>query len=395
MLLLKNQIIKYYDIYKKKTVNSHMPSSLFFTDDMKAFEPLNEYFKHKVFYSRSWTSENTINTNAQHLLDFFLYIEDNELDWKTLNNDIMAQWRDNIKKQGLSGKPLTNKTVNARLQAVIGFYDFCILSGYISEHPFLFNHFKVEVKDSFNQKNRFIDQKRAVSKLAEGDSRIIIPTLGEVSLFLSQKMPVETQAMALLMYETGMRRSEVYSLNLEAVESINPNKEIKFYEMFLGNTQMTIKGNKSRKVVISNKTLLILNAWLKSDLRLKNESKFIEKHGCKPKTVFVTRHGNNYQNDTLNTAFRTICKSAGFEANKITPHVLRHSFATHNLVYNLKKFDGSEEMMMQWLSNRLGHSSPSITRDHYIHFVNELKVKEQKVLTKYEDHLNSIRSDHA
>lgn len=394
MLFLKSQTIEYYNIYKKDTVKSHIPTTLFFTDDMVSFEPLNEYFKHKVFYSRAWTSENTINNNSQHLLDFFLYVEDNELDWKQLNNDIMSQWRDNIKKEGISGKPLSNKTVNARLQAVIGFYDFAIQSGYITESPFLFKHFKKEIKSSFNQKNRMVDQKRAVSKLSESGSKIIIPTLDDVSLFLSQKMPVETQAMALLMYETGMRRSEVYSLNIDALENVLDDGS-NFYEMYLDADKMSIKRNKSRKVVISKKTLMILNAWMKSNVRSKNSEKFITKHETEPKTVFITRHGNYYKNDTLNTAFRVVCENAGFNKSKITPHILRHSFATHNIVYNLDKFDGSEEMMMQWISNRLGHSSVSVTRDHYIHFVNELKIKEQKILTQYEAHLNNIRGEDA
>lgn len=74
----------------------------------------------------------------------------------------------------------------------------------------------------------------------------------------------------------------------------------------------------------------------------------------------------------------------------ITPHTLRHAFATHNLVYNLDKFNGSEERMLSWISNRLGHSSVNVTREHYIHFVNDLKIKENDVLTKFEEDINSI-----
>ncbi len=390
MLLLKNQDIEYYDTYRKKIIKGDLKTSLFFTDDMKVFEPLNQYFIHKVFYSRAWASVRTIESNSQHLLDFFLYIEDNELDWDNLNNAIITQWRDNIKQEGILGKPLQNSTVNARLQAVVGFYDFCTATGLLDKHPFLFAAFNVNLKSSFNQKNTTIPKNRAVVKLGKGDSRISIPTIKELSLFLSQDMPVETRLMCLLMYETGMRREEVYTLNTEAIQSIKHKKSQQFYNVYLDNNNMKTKGVKNRNITIGQKLLLILQEWITSDNRKKRVTKFTEKNGYVPETLFITTQGNNYSADTLNKTLERVCEKADFAKNKITPHILRHSFATHNLVYNLDKFQGSEERMLQWLSNRLGHSSPSTTREHYIHFVNDLKIKEQNVLTEFEKSINSL-----
>jgi site-specific recombinase XerD len=390
MLLLKNKEIEYFDIYRKKMIKGDVPISLFFTGKMKSFEPLNQYFIHKVFFSRAWASENTISTNSQHLLDFFLYIEDNEFEWDNLNNDILVQWRDNIKKEGILGKPLKNSTVNTRLQAVISFYDFCLSMNYIQEHPFIFSAFNTKVNSSFNQKNLVLSKNRAVSKLTKNTPEISIPTLNELSIFLAQKMPIETRLMCLLMYETGMRKEEVYTLNYEAIYSIKINEKQNFYNIFLDNTKMKTKGSKDRTVVIGLKLLSLLQDWYGSKRKIKLYDKFEKKHQLVPKTFFITNHGNYYKNDTLNSTLERICENAGFNKNKITPHALRHSFATHNLVYNLDKFKGSEERMLQWLCNRLGHSNPSTTREHYIHFVNDLKIKEQDILTDFEKKINGM-----
>lgn len=390
MLLIKNQKIKYFDKYQKDLKDTPLLMPLFFKDNMQSFEELNQYFIHKVCYLRTWKSENTLNSSAQHLLDFFLYLEDNKLNWKNLNNDILVCWRDNIRKSGILGKPLSNTTVNSRLQAVLGFYDFCLIENYIEKHPFLFKTFHFNKNDNFNQKNTSIKINTAVAKLPKSDTKITIPSIQDIGIFLSQKMAIETRLMALLMYETGMRREEVYTLNKEAIENIILTEDL-FYPIYLDNNSMKTKGSKNRTIIIEKNTLSLLKNWLTSKRRKENNEKYIKKFNKSSSKVFISRKGNEFKNDSLNKSFINICKKCNFDDHKITPHILRHSFATHNLVYNLDKFNGSEERMLQWLSNRLGHASVSVTREHYIHFVNDLKIRENETLTRFEKEILNLK----
>lgn len=389
MLLIKEKYIEYYDIYRKKIIKGDLKTVLFFTDEMKAFSPLNQYFIFKVFHERTWQSYKTIEVNAQHLLDFFIYLEDNGLSWKNLNNGLLTQWRDNIKEMGITGKPLSNKTVNARLQAVISFYEFAIESGFIETNPFTFKNFNVMAKNTFNQKNIKISKYKAIAKLQNESVNITVPTMKEIKSFLELKMPIETKLMSLLMYETGMRRNEVYTITESAISKIQVNNQ-NFFNIYLDNKEMETKNLKNRTVVIGKSLLILLKDWISSNKRMEKVEKYKEKHGLETKRLFITSHGNEYKNDTLNTSIEKVCKKQNYTGTKITPHILRHSFATHNLFYNLSKFDGSEEKMLYWISNRLGHSNTSTTRDHYIHFVNELKIKEQKVLTDFEKEIKNL-----
>lgn len=393
MLLIKDKKIKFYNQYLNQVIDSKVAIPRFYTDDMLLFHPLNDYFIYKIYYESSWKSERTIQTNAQHLLDFFIYIEDNDLEWNNLNNSILNQWRDNIKECGILGAELSNNTVNQRLQAVIYFYNWCFSESIINEHPFLFRTIFIKDNKNFNQNNLNIIKNKAVSKLKNNKAIISVPTLEEVKTFLEQKMPIQTKIMALLMYETGLRKEEVCSLKEEQF-NIKLEKNKHFYFIHLNSKIVKTKGNKSRDIVVEKSLLQLIKQWIKSDTRIKYKEKFKNNYSKNTNLLFISQKGNEIKDSTLNKAFEKICIKASFKKDKITPHILRHSFATHNLVYNLSKFNGSEERMMDWLSNRLGHSSISTTREFYIHFVNELKIKEEKVLSEFEKEINKFNKVH-
>lgn len=71
--------------------------------------------------------------------------------------------------------------------------------------------------------------------------------------------------------------------------------------------------------------------------------------------LFVTANGNPIKPNTLNQIFRVVSEKADI---KITPHMLRHSFAVYFL-NNLKKLGHSQPL--KTLQSRLGHSNISTT----------------------------------
>jgi integrase/recombinase XerD len=389
MHVVKNKKIKFYNKYLEKIESSDFFVPRFYFDNMQSFIEINDYFIEKIFLSRSWQSEKTISINAQHLEFFFCYIEDNNLNWKNINKNILSQWRDNIKKQGISGKELSNKTVNASLQSVISFYNYCYINNIVKSNPFQFTSFSCKNNLSFNQKNLINKSRRAVVKLSENFNSIEIPTQDELGLFFLQKTNKETEIMSRLMYECGLRREEVYTINKEAFEDIKCSDEQFFYYFYLDNDFMTTKGKKNRKTIISKSLLNEIKKYINGVNRDKRVDKFEKKYKIKTNKVFISRLGNQFSGVSLNKAFEKICLLSGFSKNKITPHILRHCFATHNLVYNLDKFNGSEEKMIHWLSKCMGHASPSITRDNYIHLANELSLK-LNTMTEFEKKTNSF-----
>lgn len=141
------------------------------------------------------------------------------------------------------------------------------------------------------------------------------------------------KAMLELMYATGMRVSELCSL------SVN---DINFSENYV---KCFGKGAKERIIPLGNVALRYLKLYLDNyrDLLTKknlNEYLFLNNHGKK-----MTRQGFEF-------IIKNICKEKGISKN-ITPHMLRHSFATHLLN------NGADLRSIQIM---LGHTNLSTTQ---------------------------------
>ncbi|HOV14746.1 MAG TPA: tyrosine-type recombinase/integrase [Spirochaetota bacterium] len=137
-----------------------------------------------------------------------------------------------------------------------------------------------------------------------------------------------------LIFSTGLRVSEVVSLNLS---HINSNKEIRI----IG------KGNKERIVLYGEKAEKLVNEYIvkRVDFKPKEDALFLNNQGRR-----LTDRGIRFILD------KRINETS--LAKKISPHSLRHSFATH-LIRN-----GADIRSVQTL---LGHSSLSTTQI-YTHF---------------------------
>tara|TARA_R110001583_G_scaffold183936_1_gene342820 strand:- start:288 stop:1127 length:840 start_codon:yes stop_codon:yes gene_type:complete len=135
------------------------------------------------------------------------------------------------------------------------------------------------------------------------------------------------QALVSLAYATGMRRNEVLQLRPEDIDSSRNIIIVKHG-----------KGNKQRQIPIKNSLIKILRDYYKKY----RPSKFLFE-GYKPGIAYSA------------TSFGNILRKAGTKAKinkRITPHVLRHSFATHMLEKGLN---------LKQLQLILGHSAMKTT----------------------------------
>lgn len=182
--------------------------------------------------------------------------------------------------------------------------------------------------------NRFYEIERPIKKN-------ILPkiiSLEEVKAIINNTNNIKHKCIVSLMYSAGLRRSELLNLKITDIDS----------KRMVINVKNT-KGNKERLTILS-KTIL-------TDLRVY----FIK---WKPKKYLF--EGTNYTKYSASSVLK-IVKSAALKANirkTVTPHMLRHSFATHLLE------NGTNLRYIQVL---LGHSS-SKTTEIYTHVaINNLK----------------------
>lgn len=160
------------------------------------------------------------------------------------------------------------------------------------------------------------------------------------------------RAMLELLYATGLRVSELVNLQLSQV-SLEP-----------GVLRVMGKGNKERLVPVGEVAL----DWLGAYLRHVRPSLLQDKPATN--AVFVTRRGGAMTRQAFWYMIKRHAVTAGIEADRLSPHTLRHAFATHLLNH------GADLRVVQML---LGHSDISTTQI-YTH------VADQRLRDLYQKH---------
>lgn len=147
---------------------------------------------------------------------------------------------------------------------------------------------------------------------------------------------IRNKAMLEVLYATGMRVSELVNLKFEQIDLTN-----KFIRVFG-------KGGKERVVLLNNKSIQALKEWLKI-----REKKFGKKDlGEYKNYIFLSKLGKPISRVDFWEQLKNYVKHLGITKN-VSPHTLRHSFATHMLKF------GADLRVVQEL---LGHSDISTTQ---------------------------------
>lgn len=142
---------------------------------------------------------------------------------------------------------------------------------------------------------------------------------------------VRDRAMLELFYSSGLRLAELVGLDLDAVDLAD------------GTVQVTGKGNKTRIVPVGRLAREQIRAWQKVRVQLARESE---------RALFVGPRGSRISPRTVQVRVRYWALRAGIP-QRVYPHLLRHSFATH-MLESSSDLRGVQEM--------LGHADISTTQ---------------------------------
>jgi integrase/recombinase XerC len=166
----------------------------------------------------------------------------------------------------------------------------------------------------------------------------IVLTTDEITRLLeapttSKSVGQRDKAILELLYASGLRVSEIVSLNLTQVDL--HEKEIRV----LG------KGNKERIVLMGEPAVKALTSYLKDGrIKLLGEKK--------NEAMFINQSGKRLIARRIQKIIDRYAKTANI-SRKIHPHILRHTFATHML-------DGGADLRV--VQELLGHASLSTTQ---------------------------------
>jgi integrase/recombinase XerD len=140
-------------------------------------------------------------------------------------------------------------------------------------------------------------------------------------------------AMIEVLYATGLRVSELVGLTLASIDAD------------VGLVKVRGKGDKERLVPIGDRALALIGRYLR-------EARPLHDLGGRAPTVFVTRRGKRMTRQNFWQRLGAHARAAGLRG-KVSPHVLRHSFATHLLEH------GADLRALQAM---LGHADISTTQ---------------------------------
>jgi integrase/recombinase XerC len=256
-------------------------------------------------------SEQTVQRYEYSLRDFEAYFtqKDSTLDWTTVDADIIRGWMEQRMDNGI-----TAAAVNADLASVRSFYRFALARNMVSKDP---AHCIKGPK-----KHRPLPQ-----YVREADMNRLL----DEEEWSDEYKDVRARTIIILLYETGMRRSELAGLD---------NKDVDFDAAQL---KVTGKRNKQRIIPFGEEVAHELKHYIEvrdANIEARCEALFLNKHGERINTSQI------YKDVKKNLSRVTMMK-------KRSPHVLRHSFATAMLNH-----DAGLESVRQLL----GHASLETTQ---------------------------------
>jgi integrase/recombinase XerD len=250
---------------------------------------------------------NSVESYERDLTKLKVWTTKNQLDIINLDRKDLREWLID-----LSSTKLSENSKRRLISALRGFYKFLMFDGHIKKNP---------AEDLIApQKGTYLPN---FLNQTEVEQLLNVPDV-------STEIGLRDRAILELMYACGLRVSEAVDLK---VGDVNIDSGI---------LTCTGKGSKTRKVPIGNSAV----EWIKSYLANRNKKNKLEY-----RNLFLGSTGEPISRQTIYLLVKEYSERIGLE--DVSPHTLRHSFATH-LIQNRADIRSVQQM--------LGHADISTTQ---------------------------------
>lgn len=256
-------------------------------------------------------AENTLESYGRDLRQFSRFVSAHcAKSWETLDRSQILLYLDSLKRQGKSAA-----TVSRSLASIRSFFRFLNREGTLPADP-----------------AAHLDTPKIEKRLP----RVLSTSEVETLLFrpaLSTPSALRDRAMLEVLYATGIRVSELVSLQVADVN------------LSAGFIKCTGKGGKERMVPLGSVAIKAVDSYL-----VMGRPQLIRSREVR--SLFVNHHGRQMTRQGFWKLLKKRVRETGMEAD-VSPHTLRHSFATH-LLENGADLRAVQEM--------LGHADISTTQ---------------------------------
>ena len=279
----------------------------------KEIDRFIEYLKYQRNYS-----DFTCNNYNKDLNEYNSFILSNKINYKNMNYNEAKEYVIYLNK-----KNDAKSTISRKLSSLRTFYKYLVLNNKVESNPFLLVSSPKKEKRipkfiNYNNMEEILNVPNIKTKEGQRE-RVILEVL----------------------YASGVRVSELVNIKLKDIDFSNKNI------LILG------KGSKERLVSFGDYALEYINLYLKEGRKLLLD-------GVKSDYLIVGKKSEKLTTRRVEQIIDDIIKRTSIKLN-ITPHMFRHTFATHLLD------NGCDLLVVQEL---LGHASLSST-EIYTHVSNE------------------------
>ena len=274
-------------------------------------------------------SENSLTSYGRDLRYFLEFLQNHNLEMSDITAATLSEF-----EVWLKGRSLAISSINRTNSAVKSFliycareYDLNLPTGEISSH-------------------------KVARKLPKALTIDEITLLIESAKSLSEATSLRDVALLELLYSTGGRVSEIIGININDLAKVESDNEV------IQTIKLRGKGAKERIVPIGSYALVALDNYL-----VRVRPALLAKSGKNESALFLNSRGGRLSRQSAWNIVLQSARACGLEG-KVSPHVFRHSYATHLL-------DGGADIRV--VQELLGHSSVTTTQIYTLVTIDKIR----------------------
>jgi integrase/recombinase XerD len=274
-------------------------------------------------------SENSLLSYARDLRYFIEFLQNSGVDVVSVTSTTLSEFEVWLKDRNLAISSInrTNSAVKSFLIYCAREYDLNLPTGEITSH-------------------------KVARKLPKALTIDEVAQLIESARSLGNSSSLRDVALLELLYSTGGRVSEIIGINMSDLAKVESENEI------IQTIKLRGKGSKERIVPIGSFALTALDNYL---IRVRPE--LLAKGVRNESALFLNSRGGRLSRQSAWNIVLHAAKACGLEG-KVSPHVFRHSYATHLL-------DGGADIRV--VQELLGHSSVTTTQIYTLVTIDKIR----------------------
>ncbi len=242
----------------------------------------------QVLRSEKYYSPHTCKNYTRDLNNFARYLTANEIDdWTEVNYSLVNAYTAHRFRKGLK-----SRSIQRELSSIRGLYQYLVSRKLIKSNPAL--EVRAPKSEQLLPKTCDAEQIGRLLQERESDDTLLIRDL----------------AMFELMYSSGLRLAELVGIDLNHIDP--------------GQQQLVVtgKGNRNRYLPIGSKAVKAVRRWL-----------LLRADFCRDageQALFISQQGRRISPRNVQSRLNLLVKKRSID-QQLSPHALRHSFATHML----------------------------------------------------------------